>query len=123
MRFKVIGLILVAVVGLAAQDGKRSGIDLKALDPTCKPCDDFWRYANGGWLAKNPIPARYPSWGTMNVLRESNREKLRTILEAAAANKQAPEGSNERKIGEFYASCMDTAAIDARGVKPVQGDL
>ena len=108
---------------MAAQTPAPSGFDRSNLDPSCKPCDDFWRYANGGWLAKNPIPARYPSWGTMNVLRESNREKLRTILEAAAAAGQAPEGSNERKIGDFYASCVDTAAIDARGFQPIQADL
>ncbi|MCX6599845.1 MAG: hypothetical protein NTV70_26120, partial [Acidobacteria bacterium] len=42
----------------------KSGVDKAALDPTCKPCDDFWRYANGGWVDKNPIPAKYPVWGS-----------------------------------------------------------
>jgi predicted metalloendopeptidase len=102
--------------------GQNSGIDRASLDPSCKPCQDFWRHANGGWLDRNPIPARYPSWGTMALMQESNRERLRAILEAAALSKAAA-GSSERKIGDFYASCMDTAAIDARGIEPLKPEL
>ena len=50
----------------------RSGIDRAAMDPTCKPCENFWRYANGGWVDKNPIPARLPSWGPSRILSASN---------------------------------------------------
>ena len=63
-------------------------------------------------MDKNPIPDRFSSWGTVNVMEQSNRERLRAILETAAANKSAEPGSNERKIGDLYASCMDTATID-----------
>ena len=94
---------------LAAQ--VKSGIDPASLDTKCKPCEDFWRYANGGWIDKNPIPARHSVWGTMSVMTEANRERLRTILEAAALTKSADP--NMRKIGDFYMSCMDTASIDA----------
>ncbi len=93
------------------------------MDTTCKPCDDFWRYANGTWVDKNPIPARYSTWGTMSVIAEANRERLHAILDAAAANKSAPAGSNERKIGAFYSSCMATGEIDRRGAEPIRGDL
>ncbi|MGC4055546.1 MAG: M13 family metallopeptidase [Paludibaculum sp.] len=117
----LLGASLVTI--LFAQQTGSSGIDRSNLDTSCKPCDDFWRYANGGWLDKNPIPGRYPSWGTMSVMNEGNRERLRTILEAAASNKSAPPTSNERKIGDFYASCMDTAAIESRGLKPIQPQL
>ncbi|MCL5744024.1 MAG: M13 family metallopeptidase, partial [Acidobacteria bacterium] len=123
MRLYATFLVLVAAAALPGQQALRSGIDRANLDPTCKPCEDFWRYANGGWLDKNPIPARYPSWGTMPVMREANSERLRTILEAAAAGTSAQPASNERKIGDFYASCMDTGAIDARGIQPLQPDL
>ncbi|WP_321472062.1 M13 family metallopeptidase [uncultured Paludibaculum sp.] len=117
----LLGASLASIV--SAQQTGGSGIDRSNLDTSCKPCDDFWRYANGGWLDKNPIPGRYPSWGTMSVMNEGNRERLRTILEAAAANKTAAANSNERKIGDFYASCMDTAGIEALGLKPIQGQL
>jgi predicted metalloendopeptidase len=100
----------------------KSGIDTDSIDKTCKPCDDFWRYANGGWVDRNPIPASRPNWGTMSVMQEGNRERLRVILEAAALAKAAP-GSNEQKIGDMYAACMDTRRREELGVKPVQAEL
>ena len=56
------------------------GVDLTILDKTCKPCEDFFNFANGEWLKKNPVPAAYPSWGRFNELAERNREQLRGIL-------------------------------------------
>src|SRR3981189_515602 len=94
------------------------GVELTILDKTCKPCEDFYNYANGEWLKKNPVPAAYPSWGRFNELAERNREQLNGILESAAANLKAASGSNEQKIGDFYASCMDEKQINAAGVKP-----
>jgi len=108
---------------LSAQSAGSSGIDRSSLDTTCKPCNDFWRYANGGWIDKNPIPARYARWGTMSVVNEGNRERLRTILESAAGNTAAAAGSNERKIGEFYASCMDLETIEKLGAQPLKEEL
>jgi putative endopeptidase len=95
------------------------GVDLAILDKTCKPCEDFYHYASGEWLAKNPVPAAYPSWGRFNELAERNRELLHQILEAAAANTKATAGSNEQKIGDFYASCMDEKQVNAAGAKPL----
>jgi endothelin-converting enzyme/putative endopeptidase len=114
---KILLACLACAAVLVAQ--QKSGIDPSSLDPKCKPCDDFWRYANGGWLDRNPIPARSSVWGTLSVMTEANRERLRTILETAASS-QAAVGSNERKIGDFYQSCMDTVAIDAAGLEPVK---
>ena len=111
------------IFGLAmAAPPPKSGIDVDAIDKTCKPCDDFWRFANGAWLDKNPIPASRANWGTMSVMAEGNRERLRVILEAAALAKSAP-GSNEQKIGDLYGACMDTGRREALGVKPVQAEL
>jgi putative endopeptidase len=99
------------------------GIDLTILDKTCKPCEDFYHYASGEWLAKNPVPAAYPSWGRFNELAERNRELLHQILEGAAANTKATAGSNEQKIGDFYASCMDEKQINAAGAKPLEAEF
>jgi putative endopeptidase len=99
------------------------GIDLTILDKTCKPCEDFYHYASGEWLAKNPVPAAYPSWGRFNELAERNRELLHQILEGAAANTKASAGSNEQKIGDFYASCMDEKQINAAGAKALETEF
>jgi putative endopeptidase len=99
------------------------GVDLTILDKTCKPCEDFYHYASGEWLAKNPVPAAYPSWGRFNELAERNRELLHQILEEAAADPNAAASSNEQKIGDFYASCMDEKDISAAGGKPLNAEF
>ncbi len=88
------------------------------FDTSCKPCDDFWRYATGAWLDKNPVPADRARWGKFDELSEANLERLKTILDIAAADKTAT--GDRRRVGDFYSSCMDTAGIDAAGAKPVQ---
>jgi putative endopeptidase len=97
-----------------SQPSLRSGIHREDMDPTCKPCVDFWRYVNGGWLKNNPIPADRSSWGPGPVLTEANRERIRTILEVAAAEATTPPGSGRRKMGDLDASYMDTGTINAR---------
>ena len=99
------------------------GVDLTIMDKTCKPCEDFYHYASGEWLAKNPVPPAYPSWGRFNELAERNRELLHQILEGAAANAAASSASNEQKIGDFYASCMDEKQTDAAGAKPLDAEI
>ncbi|HLN59754.1 MAG TPA: M13 family metallopeptidase, partial [Thermoanaerobaculia bacterium] len=93
------------------------------MDPSAPPCDDFYRYADGGWLKKNPVPADYPSWGAFNELDERNREILHQTLERLAAGPPPPAGSEERKLADFYASCMDEPAIEAAGIMPLRGEL
>ncbi|MGH9455399.1 MAG: M13 family metallopeptidase, partial [Terriglobia bacterium] len=107
----------------AASEGANGALDLKSIDPQVKACTDFYTYANEGWFSHNPIPPQYPSWGRFNELAIRNRENLRKILEKAAANKTAAKGSNEQKIGGYYAACMDQTARDAAGVKPLDLDF
>lgn len=92
------------------------------LDPTVSPCVDFYRYANGGWQAKHPRPAVYPEWGRFEELAERNSKQLRSVLEAAARSSAAP-GSVEQKIGDFYATCMDEAAIEKQGIDRLRPEL
>jgi len=107
----------------AADESSSHGFDLANLDRSVAPCDDFFHFAAGGWIKKNPIPPAYSRWGTFNILNDRNQDVLKTILEQASADKSAKPGSNWQKIGDFYASCMDTAAIDAAGIKPLEPEF
>jgi putative endopeptidase len=95
------------------------GFDTANLEKSCKPCDDFFQFAMGGWMKSNPIPPEFSSWGSFAVLADKNQQNLREILETAEKS-HAPAGSNQQKIGDFYATCMDTAAIEAAGINPLQ---
>ena len=99
-----------------------SGIDPADLDPAVRPADDFFDYATGGWRKRNPIPGDQARWGTFNVLDDTNTHRLRDLLVEARAS-QAPEGSLERKLGNFYASGMDEEALEREGLAPLKEDL
>ena len=99
------------------------GLDPKNLDRTVNPTNDFYRFANGGWLAANPIPPEYARWGSFNELIEKNLRDQREILNEDAAMTDAPKGSPTQKIGDFYASAMDSAAVEKEGLTPLAGEF
>jgi len=88
-----------------------SGLQLDAMDKSADACTDFYQFACGGWIARNPVPADRSGFGRFDELQERNNDTLHTILEAAAAGRE-PEF---KKIGDYYASCLDETAIDAKG--------
>jgi len=98
------------------------GFDLSNMDPTCKPCDDFYRYANGGWLDRHPLDAQHSRLGRFTTLAEDNQAIVHGILDKDAAM-HAAAGSPEQLTGDLYASCMDTAGRDRAGISPIVGDL
>lgn len=89
------------------------------IDSTVKPGDDFFEYANGGWIKRNPIPADQSSWGIGNLVIEENLKRLKEISEKSAAS-NAAKGSNDQKIGDFWAMAMDSVKIETDGLKPIQ---
>lgn len=99
--------------------GPKPDILTANLDSTIKPGEDFFEYANGGWLKKNPIPGEQSSWGIGNLVIEENLKRLKEISEKAAAANPA-KGSNDQKIGDFWSMAMDSAKIEADGLKPIQ---
>ena len=108
----------------------RSGLDLAGFDRSVRPQDDLYRFAGGTWLAKTEIPADRSNYGTFSKLEDDAQESLRQIAEAAAAasgrgstDASLAPGSDLRKLGDLYASWMDTAGIEKRGLAPLKADL
>lgn len=96
-------------------------LDLTNMDPKADPCVDFYTYSCGGWKQKNPIPADQVRWDVYSKLYEDNLAYLRAILEQSATAKN--RDANTQKIGDYYAACMNEAAVEKLGTKPIQGEL
>ena len=114
-----IPILLALAMLCVAQSTNRSGIDRSTLDPTCKPCSDFYRYATGGWADKNPIPLDRARWGRFDELADANRERERTILDASA---EPGTTGDQKRLGDFYSACMNTVAIEAAGRQTAAAD-
>jgi putative endopeptidase len=95
------------------------GVDVQGMDLSVKPGEDFYKFVNGQWDAKTEIPADRSSWGGFAVLRDLSDQRTRAIIEESA-KQNAPAGTVAQKVGDFYASFMDEAAIEARGMEPVK---
>lgn len=96
------------------------GLDVTAMDRTADPCANFYQYACGGWRKNNPIPPDQTSWSVYGKLYEDNLAFLRGILEEAGRTRR---DAVEERIGDYYAACMDEAAVEKLGLAPLQGDL
>src|SRR6187549_2659286 len=100
----------------------KSGVYQQNIDKSVRAQDDFYSHINGGWLATLQIPPDRSNYGTFTKLQEDAERDLRDILEEAAKAK-APAGSDAQKVGDYYASFLDEAAVEARGLQPLQDEL
>lgn len=99
-------------------------IDPANMDQSIKPGDDFFDYANGNWIKQNAIPAKETRWGSFNILHQENTDKLLGLLkEVSAASATQPKGSLKQRVGDLYASGMDSVAIEKLGYDPIKPDL
>ena len=129
MKFNSIVLLFSGVIMLAVSCKKEQDFDPNApdalitnRDTLVNPADDFFMYANGGWFKKNPIPDSERSNGIFRTIQDTINNQVKQICEKSAAAK-ADKGSNKQKIGDFYASGMDTIAIDKAGITPLKTEL
>ncbi|HYH81785.1 MAG TPA: M13 family metallopeptidase [Longimicrobium sp.] len=102
---------------------KALGIDTAGFDRGVRPQDDFYQFVNGGWLRSTQIPADRSGWGLSAVLIERSETAVRQILDEAVAARNAAPGSDTQKLGDLYASFLDSAAVEAAGVTPLRADL
>ena len=115
-------LLSVGFMAKPSNDSSTKPIDTQNFDTSVKPSEDFYQYANGGWIAKNPIPPDQSRWGSFNEVQERNYVILHDILENAAKN-SGEEGSINQKVGDFYFSGMDSAHIEEAGAKPLDTEI
>jgi putative endopeptidase len=123
-RLALVGISLALSGAVLAAGAPQAGDALHPswLDTGASPAQNFFKFANGGWQASHPIPPAYSTWGTFNVLQDRNEKIIRRLIENAAKAHAAP-GSTEQKVGDFYASGMDTALIDQLGIGPLSPEL
>ncbi len=110
-------LVSLATASMAAPLG--AGLDRAGFDPTVRAQDDLFRAVNGNWIKNTEIPADKPEYGTFIQLRDLSDQRVKSIVEGLAGKKLAP-GSVEQKVGQFYTSFLDTAAIDKAGLAPIK---
>ena len=124
MKMKsIIPMVAFASISFSAMAQElKSGIDLTNLDNSVRPQDDFFQYACGGWMKKNPLPAAYSRYGSFDVLGEENNKRINGILKELLEKTYA-KGSVEQKLSDLYKLAMDEKRRDADGVKPLAGVL
>jgi putative endopeptidase len=110
-------VVVAAVLFIGVAGALAAGVDGAGMDTGVAPGDDFWEYANGGWVKTHPIPPDRSSYGTGAILSEEANKRTVDLIQAAA--KSAKAGSDAQKVGDYYASFMDEAGIEAKGAAPL----
>ncbi|MGH8447447.1 MAG: M13 family peptidase, partial [Solimonas sp.] len=97
-------------------------LDTRAMDPSANACEDFYQYACGGWMKNNPIPDDQASWSVYGKAYDDNQRFLWGILDGLA-QKTGGVSADQRKLGDYFAACMNEAAVEQRGTAPLHADL
>ena len=115
----VLSAVAPAIAQQTSTQKHQPALDVNSMDRSVDPCTDFCAYSCGGWVKNNPIPPDQSSWDTYSKMQDENTARLRGILEAAS---KADPGRNAvtQKIGDYYASCTDEQAIEAKGAEPLK---
>jgi putative endopeptidase len=117
---KPLSLIIITVFSITV-NAQIKYIDKANMDLSVKPGDNFYQYANGGWLKKSVMPSTKTRWGSFDMLREESSQQLKTLLEESS--KKTTRSRAEQMCGDFYASGMDSLQLEKAGMTPVKKDL
>jgi len=112
----------IALSGAAADKNASSRDSVQEIDRSIKPGDDFYHYANGGWLKTTKLSADLPSYDTRAILVARTSQRIRDLIQEAAAGNSG-KGSVNQKVGDFYASFMDESGIEAKGMTPLADEM
>src|ERR1700742_4117940 len=112
----------LTVLATAPAPKKDDGLHPDWIDKSVDPTQDFFDYANGGWMKAHPIPGDHSSFGSFDILYDHNQDVLREVVEQASKQKAKP-GSDAQKVADFYSAGMDEKAIEAAGAKPLDDEL
>ena len=126
VRAKVLAgtIALAALVVATSAATPEIKFDWRGIDKSVRPGDDFYRFANGSWIKATTIPAGQPKYDTSAMLREKNSQRVRELIQGAANAAGNPANRQlEQKISDYYASQMDAAGIEAKGIAPLSGEL
>jgi endothelin-converting enzyme/putative endopeptidase len=115
-------LVLVMLPMVMVKSDGQSAVDLAAMDRTADACVDFYQYACGGWMAAHPIPPNRPGNGRFREVGDHNDKLLLDILQKAASGGN-DRSELDRKIGDAFAACLDTATIERKGIRPLRPEL
>ena len=120
LRTSLLLSTLALAMPLNADEPLKSGIDKSYVSQAIKPGQDFFEYVNDGWLKNTPIPADKSNYGAFTILDDDTQAAVRQIIEEAAADKQAPAGSDRQKVGDFYRTYMDVQGRNKAGIDPIR---
>lgn len=118
----IMGFLLISIMTTSCNKPLTSGIDPTNLDTTAVPGTDFYQYACGGWMEKNPLTGEYSRFGSFDKLAENNRQQLRDLIEEIASKPTAEE-SVEQKIGDLFNLAMDSVKLNKDGISPIKKEL
>jgi predicted metalloendopeptidase len=121
MPTRILLFCLISLVAFAQTRGPASSIDKSAMSTGVDPCSDFYQYACGNWNVSHPLPADRSRYGRFNELQEHNEHTLLDILQGAEA--KSNRTGIDQMIGDFYASCMDTATLAKKGLAPLKPEI
>jgi putative endopeptidase len=121
---RLLGAVLLAIPAAAlGQSPAVPAFNPADVDTTCKPCENFYKFATEGWKKRTPIPPAFAAWGSFDELTLRNLDVVRAIAESAARDASTSMDRERAMLGHFYGTCMDSAAVEARGMDPIREQL
>jgi len=118
--FAAAGILVSCSQTTNTNEMKPSGIELSNMNTEVKPGNDFFEYANGGWLKANPMPEEYSRYGAFEILAKKNQEQVKSMIDEISEMEEVEKGSPEQQIRDYYNAGMDTSAIEELGMAPIK---